>query len=48
MRDWQRVMAAAERLKVKLAKKVETKDPLGDLESGRMCGGSDKAEGVDL
>ncbi len=48
--DRERVMAAAERLKVKFAKQqAEVKEqPLGDLESGRMCGGIDKAEGIDL
>lgn len=46
--DRERVMAAAERLKVKVAKKGEAKDLLDDLEDQRMCGGIDKAEGVDL
>ena len=44
--DRERVMAAAERLKVKFAK--QQAEALGDLASGHMCGGIDKAEGVDL
>lgn len=47
--DRERLMAAAEKLKVKLAKQQVKGQTLGDLlESGRMCGGIDKAEGVDL
>lgn len=42
-------MAATDRLKVKLAKqKAEAKDLLDELKDQRMCGGIDKAEGVDL
>lgn len=46
----EKLMGAVERLKVKLAKQqAEVKEQMpGDLESGRMCGGIDKAEGVDL
>ncbi len=49
--DRERVMAAAERLKVKLAKQqdeVKEKTLCDLLESGHMCGGIDKAEGIDL
>lgn len=46
----EKLSGAVERLKVKLSKRqAEVKEQtLGDLESGRMCGGIDKAEGVDL
>lgn len=46
----EKLMGAVERLKVKVAKQqAEVKEQvLGDLESGRMCGGIDKAEGIDL
>lgn len=47
--DRERLMAATDRLKVKLAKqKAEAKDLLDELKDQRMCGGIDKAEGVDL